>query len=55
MFRFLEVVAVIFVAVAMALTLAHALELPGKMRLSKETYLAVQPISTRVYHRRQHW
>jgi len=28
----------------MALALAHALELPGKMRLSKEAYLAVQPI-----------
>jgi hypothetical protein len=41
---FLQVVAVILVAVAMALTLAHALELPGKMRLSNETYLAVQPI-----------
>jgi hypothetical protein len=32
------------VAVAMALVLAHALELPGKMRLSREQYLAVQPI-----------
>ncbi len=28
----------------MALTLAHALELPGKLRLSKEQYLEVQPI-----------
>src|SRR5687768_11360968 len=28
----------------MALSLAHALELPGKRRLSKEAYLAVQPI-----------
>ena len=28
----------------MALSLAHALELPGKMRLDKETYLAVQKI-----------
>ena len=28
----------------MALVLAHALELPGKRRLSKNTYLAVQPI-----------
>jgi len=31
-------------AVAMALSLAHALELPGKLRLSKEQYVEVQPI-----------
>jgi hypothetical protein len=31
-------------AVTMALSLAHALELPGKLRLGKEQYLAVQPI-----------
>jgi hypothetical protein len=29
---------------AMAMGLAQALELPGKPRLPKETYLAVQPI-----------
>jgi hypothetical protein len=40
----LQVVTLLFVAIAMALTLAHALELPGKMRLSEETYRAVQPI-----------
>ncbi len=40
----LQIVALLFVAVAMALTLAHALELPGKMRLSKDEYLTVQPI-----------
>lgn len=40
----LKVLAVLFVAVAMALALAHALELPGKKRLSKDEYLAVQPI-----------
>ncbi|MGI0489969.1 anthrone oxygenase family protein [Pantanalinema rosaneae CENA516] len=34
----------ILIAVAMAMALAHALELPGKMRLSKETYFAMQPI-----------
>ena len=44
MFQALEVFTVICVAVAMALALAHALELPGKMRLSKEQYLATQPI-----------
>lgn len=42
--QLLEVVAVLVVAVVMALSLAHALELPGKLRLSKEDYLAVQPI-----------
>jgi hypothetical protein len=40
----LQVVAVTFVSIAMALALAHALELPGKMRLSEETYRAVQQI-----------
>src|SRR5918996_1717072 len=44
MLRFLQVMTVMLVAVAMALALAHALELPGKMRLNKETYIAVQPI-----------
>ena len=40
----LEVVTVFLVAVAMALSLAHALEYPGKMRLSKEAYLTTQSI-----------
>src|SRR5690349_20436541 len=40
----LKIVTVTLVAIAMALALAHALEFPGKMRLSKEEYLAVQPI-----------
>ena len=44
MFHTLQVLAVILVAIAMALALAHALELPGKLRLSKDTYLAIQPI-----------
>lgn len=44
MYRFLHVGTLILVAIAMALSLAHALELPGKMRLSKENYLAVQQI-----------
>jgi hypothetical protein len=43
-FEVLQVLTVLLVAVAMALALAHALELPGKLRLSKEQYLAVQPI-----------
>jgi len=44
MFRGLEVLTVLLVAVAMALALAHALELPGKLRLSKDAYIAMQPI-----------
>ena len=44
MFVALQVIAVLLVAGAMALALAHALELPGKRRLAKEQYLAVQTI-----------
>jgi hypothetical protein len=40
----LQTVTAIVVAIAMALPVAHALELPGKMRLQKEHYLAMQPI-----------
>jgi hypothetical protein len=42
----LKVAAEVFVAVAMALALAHALEYPGKMQLDRATYTAVQ----RIYH-----
>ena len=44
MFLILQVATVFLVAVAMALALAHALELPGKLRLDREAYLAVQTI-----------
>lgn len=44
MVRLLQIVSVILVAVTMGLSLAHALELPGKLRLDKEAYLAVQTI-----------
>lgn len=44
MFEALQVLTVLLVAVAMALALAHALELPGKLRLTKDAYLAMQPI-----------
>lgn len=44
MFNILQILTVMLVAVAMALALAHALELPGKMRLDQETYYAMQPI-----------
>jgi hypothetical protein len=40
----LQIAAILCVAVAMALSLAHALEWPGKLRLSKQEYLCVQPI-----------
>ena len=40
----LEILTVLLVAMAMALSLAHALEWPGKLRLSKDEYLAMQPI-----------
>ena len=44
MFDLLTIVATVLVSVAMALSVAHALEFPGKLRLSKEHYLAVQAI-----------
>jgi hypothetical protein len=40
----LQIVALILVVVAMVPALAHALELPGKLRLSKDAYFTVQPI-----------
>jgi len=40
----LQVITVFLVAIAMGLSLAHALEYPGKMRLSREHYLATQTI-----------
>lgn len=40
----LKVSAEVFAAVAMALSLAYALEYPGKMRLDRTTYVAIQPI-----------
>lgn len=43
-FMMLQVLTVCLVALAAALPLAHALELPGKMRLGKHDYLATQPI-----------
>lgn len=40
----LHILALLLVSVAMALSLAHALELPGKKRLDKDTYIACQEI-----------
>jgi len=44
MFNTLQILTTLLVAIAMAMALAHALELPGKLRLTKEAYLAIQPI-----------
>ena len=44
MYTALQISTVMLTAVSMSLALAHALELPGKLRLNKEDYLAVQTI-----------
>jgi len=44
MFQILQILTTVLVAVAMAPALAHAMEYPGKMRLSRDAYLTVQPI-----------
>jgi hypothetical protein len=44
MFDVLQVLSAIFAAVATTTALAHALELPGKLRLTRDEYLTVQPI-----------
>jgi hypothetical protein len=40
----IQVVTMLLVAISMSMALTHALEFPGKMRLDKEAYLAVQTI-----------
>lgn len=40
----MRILAVLLVALNMTMSVAHALELPGKLRLRKEFYLAVQTI-----------
>lgn len=44
MFQTFQIATILLVAVAMASAVGHALELPGKLRLSKDEYLLVQPI-----------
>jgi hypothetical protein len=44
MLTVLSVLALLLVAVTMGLSLAHALEFPGKLRLDEPTYRAVQAI-----------
>src|ERR671914_1351612 len=41
---FLSVLALLLLAITMGLSLAHALEFPGKLRLDEPTYRAVQAI-----------
>lgn len=40
----LKLLCILLVSISMALALAHALELPGKLRLEKQDYLTVQEI-----------
>jgi uncharacterized membrane protein len=40
----LQVIAAVLTSIAMALSLAHALELPGKLRLNRGEYFTVQKI-----------
>ena len=44
MIEILKIAALILTALCMGLTLAHALEYPGKMRLTRQSYLTVQTI-----------
>lgn len=44
MARILPILAMVLVAVGLALSLSHALELPGKLRLGKDAYLSTQAI-----------
>jgi hypothetical protein len=44
MIEALKVAALVLVVLTVVTSLGHALELPGKMRLEREEYLAVQPI-----------
>lgn len=44
MFVSYQVLTILGLVIAVALALAHALELPGKLRLPKDQYLAVQQI-----------
>jgi hypothetical protein len=44
MIDLLQVVSVMLVALTAASAMAHAMELPGKMRLDKDVYFAVQRI-----------
>jgi hypothetical protein len=44
MFDAFQVLTLLLVAIAMTTALGHALEFPGKLRLERSAYMAVQPI-----------
>jgi hypothetical protein len=44
MYQMLQVLCLFLAAIGLALTLAHALEFPGKRRLDRATYAAVQTV-----------
>lgn len=44
MVQSLQVLSILLVAVGVSMSLAHALEFPGKRRLDRDTYFKVQPI-----------
>lgn len=44
MLELLQVLTVLLVATAMGLSLAHALEMPGKFRLDRQAYVAIQQV-----------
>lgn len=44
MLHALQVLTLLLVSISMALSLAHALELPGKLRLPRAAYIAAQPM-----------
>jgi hypothetical protein len=44
MLHIMQIFAIILVAIAMAPALAHVFEFPGKMRLNRDAYVAVQAI-----------
>lgn len=44
MYQVLQILAVFLVSVAVIPAVAHALEFPGKRRLMRDTYFAMQPI-----------
>jgi hypothetical protein len=44
MIEVLQILAILVVAVLLATTLGHALEMPGKMRLDRDAYFATQTI-----------
>ena len=44
MFHALQILTILLIAIALGPALAHAFEFPGKMRLDRDTYIAVQAI-----------